>query len=88
MALAEVKTLYESNYRDVPKTLRLIADEIEAGKHGEVIEGIVVIHSANGVECFGQGDSEIKSAFGLLELAKRRLYEIWDTAVAAVKAGG
>lgn len=56
-----VKTIYESNFRDVPATLRRIADEIEAGSYGEVsCVGLVLL--GDSLEVFGIGpDSEAPS---------------------------
>lgn len=41
--LQPIHTLYESNMRDVPKTLRKIAKEIEAGEYGDVAEALLII---------------------------------------------
>jgi hypothetical protein len=41
--LAEVVTLYDSNMRDVPTMLRRLADDIEAGLHGDVQEAAAVV---------------------------------------------
>lgn len=54
MALAEVKTLYESNRVDVPASLRLIADEIERGDLGEIGTCAVVVMGSS-LEVFGLG---------------------------------
>lgn len=53
-----VSVLYASNFRDPVATLRNIADEIEAGKYGEVgCIGIAVL--GDRLEVFGAGpDSE------------------------------
>lgn len=40
---AELRVIYESNFREPGPTLRVIADEIEAGKHGEVSQVAVVV---------------------------------------------
>lgn len=54
----KVVTLHESNFRDPVATLRNIADEIEAGKHGAVgCVGVAVLGDKLAV--FGAGpDSE------------------------------
>ena len=50
----KVVTLYDSNYRDTVKTLRLIADQIEAGDFGAVgCCAIVVL--GDRLEVFGMG---------------------------------
>ncbi len=51
---ADLRVISESNFRDPAKTLRAIADEIEAGKYGDVTQvGVVVLGSA--CEVFGAG---------------------------------
>jgi hypothetical protein len=59
--LAEVVSLYETNYRDPVATLRKIADEIEAGNYGPVgCLGVVVL--GDQLNVFGAGpDSEAPS---------------------------
>lgn len=66
--LAEVKTLYRNNYRDVSNTLRVIADEIENGKHGPVRHVAVVLLQENGAveNVFGAGSAEPLETAGLL----------------------
>lgn len=54
MSKFEVVPLYESNYRDPASTLRVIADEIEAGGYGEVLE-CTLIMKADSLEIFGMG---------------------------------
>lgn len=69
----KVVPLYESNFRDPAATLRIIADEIEAGKHGDV--GTVAVAVFGGtVEVFGAGpDSDMPSVAILLHAAFMRL---------------
>lgn len=64
--IAEVVSLYESNYRDPVATLRRIADQIEAGEFGGVgCVGVVVLGDTLNV--FGAGaDSEAPSVGMLL----------------------
>lgn len=73
MAEAEIVQLYKSNHRDPVACLRAIADEIEAGGHGEVgCVGIVVM--GNTVEVFGGGpDSEAPAVAVLLQAGAMRL---------------
>lgn len=68
-----VKTLYESNFRDVPATLRHIADEIEADKYGTVgIVGLVLLGDT--LEVFGIGpDSEAPSIAQILNAGAMKL---------------
>lgn len=58
---AEIVSLYESNMRDIPATLREIADEIEEGKYGNVgCAGLVILGDT--MEMFGMGeDSDVPS---------------------------
>ena len=53
--VAEVKTLYETNFRDVAATLRVIADNVDAGKHGVVDFAALVIAAETGTEVFRFG---------------------------------
>jgi len=68
-----VKTLYESNFRDVPATLRRIADEMEAGGYGEVsCAGLVLL--GDSLEVFGMGpDSEAPSVALVLNAGVMKL---------------
>lgn len=51
-----VVELYPSNYRDIPKTLRVIADQMEAGTYGHIKKCAVVTFDCQGnVELFGLG---------------------------------
>lgn len=69
----KVVALFESNRRDVSATLRAIADEIDAGKYGEVRQFAAVIDGA-GVQVFGSGeDDNIKAAIGLLQVGAQCL---------------
>lgn len=72
MALAEVKELYPSNFRDPGATLRVIADQIESGKFGAVGSiGIVLLGDT--MEVFGAGpDSEPCSVALLFQAAIQR----------------
>lgn len=71
--VAEVVILQESNYRDPVATLRLIADEIEAGEYGEVgCVGIAIL--GNTLEVFGAGpDSDGTSVAAVLHAGFMRL---------------
>jgi hypothetical protein len=61
-----VVSLYDTNRRDVSATLRVIADEIDAGKHGEAHQFVLVLDAA-GTAIFGGGaDDTPKAAIGLL----------------------
>lgn len=69
----KVVQLHKSNYRDPAATLRKIADEIEAGKYGDVgCVGLVLMGDT--VEVFGMGqDSEGPSVAMLLHAGFMRL---------------
>lgn len=54
--LAPVTTLFATNFRDIATTLRVIADQIEAGDYGEVKEGALVLSGAS-LEVFGLGET-------------------------------
>lgn len=62
---AEVVTLYESNFRHPVATLRKIADDIEAGRYGEVgCIGVVLLGDT--MEVFGAGTDSEAPSVGLL----------------------
>ena len=71
--LAEVKTLYESNFRHPAATLRVIADEIDAGKHGEVSQ-LALVLLGDTCEIFGAGpDSDAGTIALLLQAGASRM---------------
>lgn len=75
MGLAEVKTLYESNARDIPAMLRKLADEVErgaAGAHGEVRE-VGVVTYGDKLCLFGFGDADGGSIHMLFGAAMRAM---------------
>jgi hypothetical protein len=62
---AEIVTLYKSNIRDVPGTLREVADEIERGDYGDVSTlGVAVM--GDRLEVFGAGDDSLGPSVALL----------------------
>lgn len=67
-------TLYESNMRDVPKTLRKIAKDIEKGEYGNVHEAALVLDTqkqANFVIFgFGPQSGGAYSTLALFDMAK------------------
>jgi hypothetical protein len=70
---SNVVALYETNYRDVPATLRVIADEIEAGKYGEV-SCLAVALLGDTMEVFGLGpDSDGTASASLLQAGALRI---------------
>lgn len=77
--LAEVIPLYESNYRDPAATLRVIADEIEAGKYGEVHEIALIMNTEDSVELFGMGkDHDTGTLCLLINAAMHKLAKAVD----------
>lgn len=69
----KVVTLHESNFRDPVATLRVIADQIEAGKYGEV-GCVAVAVLGDTLEVFGAGvDSEAPSVAMTLHAGFMRL---------------
>jgi len=75
MALAEVKTIYESNSRDIPAMLRKLADEVEngsTGEHGEVRE-VAVVTFGDKMCLFGFGDADGGSIHLLFGAAMRAM---------------
>jgi hypothetical protein len=73
--VAEVVDLYKSNFRHPAATLRVIADEIDAGKYGEVgCVGVVVL--GDELVVFGAGvDSEGPSVHALLHAGAATLIQ-------------
>lgn len=73
MAMLNVVTLHESNFRDPVATLRNIADEIENGEYGDV-SCVAVAVFGDTLEVFGAGiDSEPSSVGMLLSAAHLKL---------------
>lgn len=63
--LAEVIVLRDSNFRDPVATLRIIANEIEAGSYGE-IGSIGLVLLGDTMEVFGMGEESTPSTVALL----------------------
>lgn len=78
--LAEVKTLFPRNYRQIVEMLRHVADEIEAGQYGVAEDAVFVLLTDKKLEVFGWGKAEIDKTIGLLELGKAKLFRIWREA--------
>lgn len=73
--LAEVKTLYNSNSRDIPATLRLIADQIESGEFGEP-QAVTLVVQANKIDVCHLGAGTSDKAHLLLCLGQRKLEQM------------
>lgn len=70
--LTEVKTLYRSNSRDIPATLRLIADQIESGDFGEA-KAVTLVVQADKLDVCHLGEGTSDDAHMLLSLGRRKL---------------
>ena len=71
--LAEVTAIYETNFRQPAATLRVIADEIEAGKHGEVTQ-VAIVLLGDTCEVFGAGpDADGSTIATLLQAGASRM---------------
>lgn len=77
----KVVTLRESNFRDAAATLRVIAEEIDAGKHGEVGLAALALRTSNdaeGVEIFAAGPaSEPENTALLFYKAFQKMMEMF-----------
>lgn len=80
--LAEVKTLYESNARQIPEMLRKLAAEIEnppvAGvKPDQVV--CIVRDSRTGMQsAYGWGDTDLQTSMMMLTVQQKRFANIAD----------
>lgn len=72
---ADIRVIYESNFRDPVKTLRVIADQIEAGKFGDVMQvAIVVLGDTCEIFATGVEASACETAI-LLQAGAHRMIE-------------
>lgn len=73
MGAPNLVVLRESNFRDAAATLRVIADQIDAGEYGAIgCAGLVILGDT--MEVFGMGpDSEARSVAMLLHAGFMRL---------------
>jgi hypothetical protein len=73
--LAEVVTVATSNRRDIPATLRVIADQIESGEFPDVVCATLVVNGKILDVChLGEGTST--NAHLMLCLGQRKLEEM------------
>ena len=71
--LAEVHTIYETNFRNPAATLRVIADGIDAGQYGEVTQ-IALVLLGDTCEVFGAGiDADGSTSAMLLQAGAHRM---------------
>lgn len=77
MALAEVKKISCNNLRDVPLMLRNLADQIEAGKWGEVDKVVCVLEyefeGEDKIDFFMWADSTPDNTYLLLHRAANKI---------------
>lgn len=62
---AKIHQLPKATLADIPRVLRAIADEIDAGEYGEPVSAVVVLE-ADGIHTFGAGAADYYRALGLL----------------------
>lgn len=73
--LAEIKTIFESNFRSVSNTLRLIADQIDSGEFGECRQAVLVVASDT-IDVCHMGEGSAANAALLLACGQARLVEV------------
>ncbi len=69
---AQLHVLPSAQLQDIPEMLRRLANDIEAGKYGEVVES-VVLTSGDSFEVFGFGHADGPTTHYLLGCAMQRL---------------
>lgn len=77
-ALAEVVTIYDSNYREIPAMLRKAADSIETEMDDPEVSptrAIVAVQIAEcgKIEIYGWGKTDVMDSMAHLQLAAARL---------------
>lgn len=71
--------LPKATISDIPRVLRAIAAEIEAGDYGKTVAATLVIESdANEVKVFGAGVTDFHRGISLLTLGKEKLLRTWS----------
>lgn len=94
--LKEVKTIYESNARQIPEMLRALATEIEtanANKTHNIDQAVCVIRDSKTgrLNSYGWGDLMIDNSVSILSQAQNQLSEIaykgrlWDVPIGGIK---
>ncbi len=84
-------TLFESNMRDVPKTLRKIAKDIEKGEYGNVHEAALILDTAKQknfvIFGFGPQAGGLYSTLALLDMGMGEIrgviYDVKETKASA-----
>ena len=69
---AKIIELDRATIEDAAKVLRAIADEIDSGKHVEVIASVVIL-DGDQMAIFGSGDASQYKCLWMLEAAKKEL---------------
>jgi hypothetical protein len=75
----KVVELNSSNFRDIPATLRQIADDIEAGKCGEVRSVALVRDNGEEINVHGLGECSAAEAYMLLGVGMRELEKAYQS---------
>lgn len=78
--IAEVKTIYEVNARQVVEQLRQAADRLEKGDCELDVRGAILIIAGRtrSVDVYSWGDLDNFSTLGVLERATRHVHEVID----------
>jgi hypothetical protein len=67
--MSVIHELPQHTLQDIPKVLRAIADQVEAGDFGKVTMGALVIESEEGnVHTFGVGGADYYRAYAMFNL--------------------
>lgn len=81
--MTDRSNLYElpsSTLADIPRVLRAIADEIEAGKYGKTQVAAVIIESdAGDIRTFGAGNADHHRAIAMFHLGIAHLVHLHGT---------
>lgn len=72
--MADLYELPKASLQDIPRVLRAIADEIEAGKCGTTEMAAIVVMENNGnIRTFGAGSADYYRTFALFQLGIENL---------------
>lgn len=75
----KIVELQSHNFRDIPATLRQIADDIEAGKCGEVRSVALVRDNGEEISVHGLGECSAAEAYMLLGVGMRELEKAYQS---------
>lgn len=77
--IAEVKTAYSSNARDIVAQLRAAADNIEKAVAGDIRGAVFIVAGpSRSVDVYSWGDLDNFSTLGVLERAKQHIHGVID----------